>query len=168
MKKDKNINKANNKKLNNLIQAKLLPALNKNLGFLVFALSLFSVRWSLADHYRVPTGSMKPSIEIGDHIFVDKTAYQLKIPFTNIPLVKTGKPSRADVVVFTAPLSEQTRMVKRAIGLPGDTIKIENGFVSVNGFKEAYAPIKYFNKEALIHFHVKILERSYAVQRYVH
>lgn len=164
MKKKKNIT--------SLIQASLkkrLPVLQRNLGFFVCILSLFSIRWSLADHYRVPTGSMKPSIKVGDHILVDKTAYQLKLPFTDISLKKTGTPKRGDVVVFTAPLAEQTTMVKRVIGLPGDHIKVENGFVTINGVKEVYSPsiasADNYNREALIYFKVMIRERAYAVGR---
>jgi signal peptidase I len=169
-------NQNNKNSVRTFVRTKALPAFNKNLSFLVFLVTLFSVRWSLADHYRVPSGSMQPSIEIGDHIVVDKTAYQLKLPFTDIILKKTGEPKHGDVVVFTSPLSAQPanqagktdskiRMVKRLIGLPGDIIEIEKGFVSVNGAREAYTLLEDYNREALLYFHVRILERSYALKR---
>lgn len=138
----------------------------KHKGLLVVALVLISIRWSIADHYRVPTGSMKPTIEVGDHILVDKTAYHVKLPFTDTPLFKTKSPKRGDIAVFIFPKDNKTRMVKRMIGLPGDKIKIdEQGFVHINGQKMALRFKRDFNREALIHFNVLIPERMYTIQR---
>ncbi|MBK8202172.1 MAG: signal peptidase I [Bdellovibrionales bacterium] len=98
-------------------------------GFLVFVV-LFRV--SIANQYHVPSGSMEPTIAIGDRIFVNKLTYQVKVPFTNLVLFRLGEPLRGDIVVFEKP-GDHTVMVKRLIGLPGDFLEIEEGFIRVNG-----------------------------------
>jgi signal peptidase I len=112
--------------------SKFLELLKKNLSFAVFVLCLLAFRWSFADQYLVPSGSMEPTIEVGDRIFVSKAAYHLKVPFTNFIAVKTAEPLRGDIVVFSQPKTGVC-MVKRLIGLPGDHIQIDDGFISVNG-----------------------------------
>ncbi len=104
---------------------------NKNFIFLVIC--LFSIRWSFADHYRVPTGSMQPTIQIGDHVLVNKMAYDLKLPFTDIVLTKTGIPKSGEIIVFKYPKNTSINYVKRLIAVPGDQVEIFNGFVKVNG-----------------------------------
>ena len=84
-------------------------------SLILFTLFVFSIRWSFADHYRVPTGSMIPTIEIGDHVFVNKMAYDLKLPFTDIVIAKTGLPERGDIVVFKYPKDPSINFVKRLI-----------------------------------------------------
>lgn len=106
--------------------------LKDNKGFIVFVIIFFSMRWSFADHYRVPTGSMLPTIHIGDDVFVNKMAYDLKFPFTDIVLTQTGKPKRGEIIVFKYPKDPSINYVKRLIALPGDRVEIYNGFVKVN------------------------------------
>jgi signal peptidase I len=105
----------------------------KNLPFFIVVLGLFAFRWSFADQYQVPSGSMEPTIQVGDRIFVNKMAYDLKVPFTNIEVAQVGTPARGDIVVFEYPLDESINYVKRLIGLPGDHIDVVDGFISVNG-----------------------------------
>jgi len=83
---------------------------------------------------------MKPTIVEGDRVFVNKLAYDLKIPFTQICLAEWGNPERGDVVVFFAP-TDGTRMVKRVVGLPGDRIELRNNRVLVNGAALDYAEL---------------------------
>lgn len=83
-------------------------------------------------NYTVPTGSMKPTIEPGDKLFVNQMAYDLRIPFTRIRLFELSLPQRGDVIVFDAPHEPMT-FVKRLIGLPGDLIEVGYGFIKVNG-----------------------------------
>ncbi|MEQ1723936.1 MAG: signal peptidase I [Pseudobdellovibrio sp.] len=114
----------------------------KHKSTLVMILALFTFRWSFADHYRVPTGSMLPTIQFGDHVFTNKMAYDFKIPFTEISLAHTGEPKRGDVMVFLFPKDESVNFVKRVIGLPGETLKIENNKIYINGTEldETYLP----------------------------
>jgi signal peptidase I len=83
-------------------------------------------------NYTVPTGSMEPIILPGDKLIVNKIAYKLRVPFTEICLWDIAKPEREDVIVFTAPPSPDLTYVKRLIGLPGDRIRVRDGFVRVN------------------------------------
>jgi signal peptidase I len=106
----------------------------------IVALVLLSVRSSVADWNDVPTGSMKPSIMEGDRIFVNKLAYDLKVPFTTWHLAEWGNPRRGEVVVFYCP-EDGTRMVKRVIGVPGDVIELNNNQLSVNGQAATYAAL---------------------------
>jgi signal peptidase I len=99
---------------------------------LILVLVLFSVRSSVADWNDVPTGSMKPTILEGDRIFVNKLAYDLKVPFTTWHIAEWGNPQRGDVVVFYSPM-DGTRLVKRVIGLPGDTVELRNQQLVING-----------------------------------
>lgn len=107
---------------------------------LILALVIFSVRSSLADWNDVPTGSMKPTIVEGDRVFVNKLAYDLKVPFTTRRLAEWGHPERGEIVVFYSPYDEQ-RLVKRVIGVPGDTVELRNDVLFLNGQRVDYAPV---------------------------
>jgi signal peptidase I len=107
---------------------------------LVLALILFSIRSSLADWNDVPSGSMQPTILVGDRIFVDKVAYDLKVPFTTLHLAEWSNPRRGDVVVFYSP-HDGTRLVKRVVGLPGDTIELRDEQLVINGKPVSYASL---------------------------
>jgi signal peptidase I len=105
---------------------------------LILALVLFSIRSSLADWNVVPTGSMKPTILEGDRVYVNKLAYDLKVPFTTWHITEWSNPQRGDVVVFFSP-KDGTRLVKRVIGLPGDTVELQNERLVINGQPVEYA-----------------------------
>jgi signal peptidase I len=107
---------------------------------LVLALVLFAIRSSLADWSDVPTGSMKPTILEGDRVYVNKLAYDLKVPFTTWHLAHWDNPRRGDIVVFFSPRDGQ-RLVKRVIGLPGDTIELRNNVLALNGRPMVYKPL---------------------------
>lgn len=96
------------------------------------ALSVSTARASLADHYVVPSGSMRPTLIEGDRIVVDKMAFGLRIPFTHVWLLTTGAPDRKDVVVLESPEDGGT-LVKRVMGLPGETVAVRSGVVFVDG-----------------------------------
>ncbi|MBL6988592.1 MAG: signal peptidase I [Bacteriovoracaceae bacterium] len=132
-----------------------------NRGFILFALLLFSIRWSFADHYRVPSGSMLPTIQIGDHLFVNKMAYDFKFPFTDFVLKKTNRPKRGEIIVFKYPKDPSINYVKRLIGLPGDTIEVFNGFIKVNGKLTLINP----HKKSKLAYQEKLGERVFQVQR---
>lgn len=114
--------------------------LAKNRNIVLITFLLLSVRWSLADHYFVPSGSMQPSIQPGDQVMVNKAAYGMRIPFTQVFLSGPKAPLRGDVVVVLDPNDEGRRLVKRVIGLPGDKIFIKDGYIAVNGAPLAKLP----------------------------
>ncbi|HTQ49388.1 MAG TPA: signal peptidase I [Candidatus Acidoferrales bacterium] len=107
---------------------------------LILALVLFSIRSSLADWNDVPSGSMQPTILVGDRVFVNKLAYDLKVPFTTWHLAQWSNPQRGDIVVFYSP-RDGMRLVKRVIGLPGDTVELRNEQLIINGRPVDYAPV---------------------------
>jgi len=115
---------------------------------LILLLIGFSIRSSLADWNDVPTGSMKPTILEGDRVFVNKLAYDLKVPFTTWHLAEWGNPQRGDIVVFYSP-HDGKRLVKRVIGLPGDTVELRNDQLRLNGAPVSYAPLDPAVSEAL-------------------
>lgn len=106
----------------------------------ILAVVLFSIRSSLADWNDVPSGSMQPTILVGDRIFINKVAYDLKVPFTTWHLAQWSNPQRGDIVVFYSP-HDGTRLVKRVVGLPGDTVELRNEQLIINGNPVEYAPL---------------------------
>jgi signal peptidase I len=107
---------------------------------LVVAFLLGSFRSAIADWNDVPTGSMKPTIVEGDRIFVDRRAYDLRVPFTSFRVARYGAPARGDIIVFSSPVDGR-RLVKRVIGLPGDTVAVRDGHLVVNGTVARYVPL---------------------------
>ncbi len=111
----------------------------KNNRSLIVFIALMSVfRSAVADWYEVPTGSMKPTIQEGDRILTDKMAYDIRVPFTHIKLLKLADPQTGDIIVFDSQAADN-RLIKRVIGVPGDTIALENNELIINGKKLNYA-----------------------------
>ncbi|HIL80121.1 MAG TPA: signal peptidase I [Myxococcales bacterium] len=120
---------------------------------IVAILIALAIRAFLVEPFRIPSGSMFPTLLIGDHLFVNKLTYGPRIPFTEIRLPGFREPERGDVIVFEVarnngseeglrtdivpadfyPNLPQDDFVKRLVGLPGDRIYIQNGLVSING-----------------------------------
>ncbi len=100
---------------------------------LLLILGLFALRSSLVEPYVVPTGSMEPTLKTGDRLYALKCAYDFKFPFTNRTLFHLGEVKRGDVILFQAPHRPEMTYVKRAVGLPGDRLEIQNGVLYVNG-----------------------------------
>ena len=99
--------------------------------FIVVAL-MFTCRVAVADWPKVPSGSMEPTLRVGDYLLVNHLAYGPRLPFTNTA-IELGQPQRGDVVVFRYPLDVSQFYVKRLVGLPGDVVNFQDGTVSVNG-----------------------------------
>ncbi|MBE1161182.1 signal peptidase I [Dyella acidiphila] len=119
----------------------LLQCLDRNKGFIAFMLCLVMFRSALADWSVVPTGSMQPTIQIGDRILVDKAAYDIRLPLTHISLVHLADPQRGDIVVLDSHAADE-RLVKRVIGVPGDVIALRDNALYVNGVAATYSPTR--------------------------
>ena len=122
------------------MKGRLLKAWYEYRGFAVFIVLMLIFRSALADWNVVPTGSMKPTILEGDRILVNKLAYDFRIPLTRISLYKFADPRRGDIVVFDSKAAN-TRLVKRVIGLPGDTVEMRDNRLIINGIAARYSDI---------------------------
>jgi signal peptidase I len=106
---------------------------SRDLVSVLFAAAIaLTTRASLADHYVVPSGSMEPTVEVQDRVFVDKLAYGLRIPLTDVYLTRFAPPSRGDVVVLTSPESGIV-LLKRVVAVGGDRVRVRGGVVEING-----------------------------------
>lgn len=110
------------------------------ISIVVAVLVATSFRSAIADWNDVPTGSMMPTIWEGDRIFVNKLAYDLKVPYTTWHIAQWGDPQRGDIVVFFSP-ADGKRLVKRVIGVPGDEIAMVRNQLLLNGQPIKYEPI---------------------------
>jgi signal peptidase I len=95
-------------------------------------LALF-IRTFVVQAFKIPSGSMEPTLLVGDHILVNKFIYGIKIPFIRTTLIPISEPSRGDVIVFIYPVDKSKDFIKRVIGLPGDTIRTEGKKIFING-----------------------------------
>jgi signal peptidase I len=112
--------------------------LRSNRGFLLFLVLFGLVRTACADWNPIPSGSMRPNLLEGDVVLVNRLAYAIKLPLTDVVLVRTGEPRRGDIVVFSSP-RDGTRLIKRLVALPGDTIAMFGKQLIINGTPVAYA-----------------------------
>jgi signal peptidase I len=99
---------------------------------MALVLALF-IRTFIVQAFKIPSGSMIPTLEIGDHILVNKLAYGLRIPFLERYLVQYGDPQRNDVVVFIYPEDRSKDFIKRVIAVAGDTVELRDKKVFING-----------------------------------
>lgn len=112
--------------------------IHANRFFLLLLLSFGLFRTAVADWNPIPSGSMRPTILEGDVVLVNRLAYNLKLPLTDVVLARTGEPQRGDVVTFSSPL-DGTRLIKRVVALPGDTVAMHHSVLVVNGQPATYA-----------------------------
>ena len=111
--------------------------ISANKGFVMF-LVLFGVfRTAVADWNPIPSGSMRPNLLEGDVVFVNRLAYNLKVPLTDVVVAKLGEPARGDVVTFSSP-KDGTRLIKRLIAVPGDVVEMRNERLVINGREAGY------------------------------
>jgi len=124
-----------------LLNKKNLSKLWKeNKSLLLFISLMLVFRSAVADWNDVPTGSMKPTIVEGDRIYVDKLAYDLRVPFTLHSLIKLADPQRNEIIIFESEAADK-RLVKRVIGIPGDIVAMKNNKLYLNGQAISYQAI---------------------------
>ncbi|MDD5258680.1 MAG: signal peptidase I [bacterium] len=114
-------------------KVKIKKELREWLETIVIAMVLaFFIRTYFIQAFKIPSGSMLETLQLGDHLFVNKFLYGTKVPFTKKMIWKVRDVQRGDVVVFKYPVEPKKDFVKRAIGLPGDEVEIHNKIVFVN------------------------------------
>jgi signal peptidase I len=109
-------------------------------SFFPVLLFVLVIRSFIFEPFRIPSGSMMPTLLEGDFIFVKKYAYGLRLPVTETKVVETGNPNRGDVIVFRLPSDPSVNYIKRVIGLPGDTVVYERHRLTINGKKIELRP----------------------------
>jgi signal peptidase I len=106
---------------------------------LALAATLFAARASLADHYVVPSGSMEPTVAVGDHVCVNKLAYGLRVPESELYVLPASGPARGDVVVLDSPTDGEV-LLKRVVAVPGDHVAVTGGRVTIDGVDGVAVP----------------------------
>ena len=112
-----------------------------NKGFLMFLMLFGIFRTAVADWNPIPSGSMRPNLLEGDVVLVNRLAFDLKVPLTDIVLTHLGDPRRGDVVTFSSP-KDGTRLIKRVIALPGDVVEMRDEQLVINGRPADYVLTK--------------------------
>ena len=107
------------------------------------------IRTFVIQAFKIPSGSMEPTLEVGDHLLVNKFIYGIKIPFISINLFPWESPQRGDVIVFIYPLDPDKDFIKRVIGVGGDTVSIVNKKLYINGV-EAPDPHAVYSKNMIL------------------
>ncbi len=103
---------------------------------IAIVLALF-IRTFVVQAFKIPSGSMIPTLQIGDHILVSKFIYGVRVPFTDFVLIPITRPGRGDVIVFRFPKDEKKDFIKRVVGIPGDKIELKDKVLFVNGVKQS-------------------------------
>lgn len=99
----------------------------------IFVAVSFAVRASFADHYRVPSGSMEPTVHVDDHVIVSKAAYGLRVPMTTTYAIRYAEPARGDVVVLEGVEDPPIVLLKRVVAIGGDDVEVKDGHVFIDG-----------------------------------
>lgn len=102
-------------------------------SFFPVLLIVLVIRSFVFEPFRIPSGSMMPTLLQGDFIFVKKFSYGLRLPVTETKILETGSPERGDVIVFRLPQDPSVNYIKRVVGLPGDTVEYERHRLRING-----------------------------------
>ena len=114
--------------------------LQRNRGFLLFLVAFGFFRTAVADWNPIPSGSMRPTILEGDVVWVNRLAYDVKVPLADIVVARLADPQRGDIVTFSSP-KDGTRLIKRLIAVPGDLVELRNEVLFLNGEAAMYEDI---------------------------
>ena len=102
-------------------------------SFFPVILAVFFLRSFLVEPYKIPSGSMIPTLHVGDFILVNKYTYGIRLPVINKKVIELNTPQRGDVMVFRYPVNPSLDYIKRVVGLPGDKIAYFNKQLTING-----------------------------------
>ena len=105
-------------------------------SFFPVILLVFCIRSFLVEPFKIPSGSMIPTLQVGDFILVNKFTFGLRLPIINQKIVPLSDPQRGDVMVFHYPENPSVDYIKRVVGIPGDTIEYRNKQLFINGIEQ--------------------------------
>ncbi len=127
-------------------------------SFFPVILIVFLLRSFLVEPFKIPTGSMVPTLLVGDFILVNKFSYGIRLPLVNKKIVSIGEPGRGDVMVFRFPEDPSIDYIKRVVGVPGDKIAYESKRLTINGIPQPRKQVAdYLNRER-IHYSAQYQE----------
>lgn len=134
-------------------------------SFFPVLLVVWVLRSFLFEPFTIPSGSMLPTLQVGDYILVNKFSYGLRLPVLGTQLLPLGKPQRGDVMVFKYPEDTSVNFIKRVIGIPGDHVQVHNGRVSINGTEVPQTREDFAGAESWeLYFRVKDGETSHLIR----
>jgi signal peptidase I len=128
-------------------------------SFFPVILVVFVLRSFLFEPFRIPSGSMIPTLEIGDLILVNKYQYGIRLPVIHKKIIDVGSPQRGDVMVFRFPHNPSQDYIKRVVGLPGDRVEYADRRVSINGQPVPLTPLPRYFEEERVQYYAQFLEK---------
>jgi signal peptidase I len=133
-------------------------------SFFPVILIVFVLRSFLFEPFRIPSGSMIPTLQIGDLILVNKYQYGIRLPVIHRKIVDLGSPQRGDVIVFRFPHNPSQDYIKRVVGLPGDRVEYADRRVLINGQAVPTQPLPRYFEEDRVQYYAQFAERLGAVE----
>jgi len=135
-----------------------------SISFFPVILIVFALRSFLVEPFKIPSGSMIPTLLIGDFILVNKYAFGIRVPVLNRKLVEIGRPQRGDVMVFRYPEDPSLDYIKRVVGLPGDRIEYRGKRLTINGTPVPVRQIDDYLSKERMQFSHRFIETLGAVE----
>jgi signal peptidase I len=136
-------------------------------GLFPVILAVFLLRSFLFEPFKIPSGSMIPTLLVGDLILVNKYHYGVRLPVINRKIIANHEPQRGDVMVFRYPVDPRVDYIKRVVGLPGDEVSYVNKRLSINGQPVPTAPLPDYYDEDSLRYTQQYLERLGGVEHRV-
>jgi signal peptidase I len=114
-------------------------------SFFPVILAVFMLRSFLVEPFKIPSGSMIPTLHVGDFILVNKFTYGIRLPIADLKVIDVGAPKRGDVMVFHYPENPSVNYIKRVVGVPGDVVEYRNKQLTINGVLQQQQPAGEYN-----------------------
>lgn len=133
-------------------------------SFFPVILLVFVLRSFLFEPFRIPSGSMIPTLHVGDLILVNKYQYGIRLPIINKKIVPIGEPQRGDVIVFRFPHNPAQDYIKRVVGLPGDRVEYLGKQLFINGARVPTTPAERYFEEGRVQYYAQYTEKLGAVE----
>ena len=129
-------------------------------SFFPVILLVFGLRSFVVEPFKIPSGSMIPTLQIGDFILVNKFTYGIRLPVLNKKIIDVNLPQRGDVMVFRYPLDPSTDYIKRVVGVPGDVVAYQNKRLTINGKPVATERVDDYLHPEQLHYSKQYVEKS--------
>lgn len=133
-------------------------------SFFPVILIVFFLRSFLVEPFKIPSGSMVPTLVVGDFILVNKFTYGIRLPLLNVKILNIGDPQRGDVMVFRYPEDPSLDYIKRVVGIPGDKVAYENKRLFINGVEQPHREIADYLHPERIHYSRQFIEKTGQVE----